>query len=258
MMLPDRLALTFRLTKDQHARLERSSRRMGLSKHAYLLAAMVRSFEEEELPAANRPTQYKPEPKPKPPLSSTNPGDESIDPSTDLRLLHTAKEIAEELRVLTAARIEELAIAGCMPHILIEGRRWYWRRQVFDYIREHLGTLIPGRPADKATTSGCRPEPTDVPDELRAEASSLRQADGDGYPSCVYFLIRNRAVVYVGQSCKLSTRLESHLREKTIDRILFLPVPEQDLRRVEAEYIRKLRPILNCQGRNTESEFRIQ
>lgn len=167
---------------------------------------------------------------------------EAIDPSKDLRLLRTAKEVADELRVITAARIEELAAAGYMPHIVIEGRRWYWRRQVYDYAREHMGTVVSGRPMDQEV--GQPPGPDEVPPDLRSEMHALRRAEGDGYPPCVYFLIREQAVIYVGQSRNFSSRIQQH-REKSFDYALFLPVPVEDLLRVEGEFIRRLRPPLN-------------
>lgn len=65
-------------------------------------------------------------------------------------------------------------------------------------------------------------------------------------PPCVYFLIHEDRVLYVGQSRNLASRLAQHGQDgKRWERALFLPVPEANLLRVEAEWITAPNPPLN-------------
>lgn len=73
--------------------------------------------------------------------------------------------------------------------------------------------------------------------------------------SGVYFLIARGRVKYVGQSVDVHNRVATHRREKQerFDRAVFIPVREALLLRVEALYIRLLRPEWNgTKGGSTE------
>jgi hypothetical protein len=60
--------------------------------------------------------------------------------------------------------------------------------------------------------------------------------------ACVYFLIRDDIVVYVGQSTNVHVRVADHRPDKQFDRVLYLPTRREDLERVEREFIGALRP----------------
>jgi hypothetical protein len=64
------------------------------------------------------------------------------------------------------------------------------------------------------------------------------------FPLCgVYFLCHEGEVVYVGQSTNLRCRLgNGNYPGKKYDSVYFLPLPPQELDRVEAAFIRTLRP----------------
>jgi hypothetical protein len=66
---------------------------------------------------------------------------------------------------------------------------------------------------------------------------------------CIYFLVRDDVVVYVGQSGNLHVRVNTHLRDKQFDRVLYLPTPLEDLDRVERGFILALQPEYNLQGK---------
>jgi hypothetical protein len=66
---------------------------------------------------------------------------------------------------------------------------------------------------------------------------------------CIYFLVRDDVVVYVGQSVNLHVRVNAHPRDKRFDRVLYLPTPLEDLDRVERGFILALQPEYNLQGK---------
>lgn len=68
--------------------------------------------------------------------------------------------------------------------------------------------------------------------------------DLDNRP-CVYFLIKDGRVVYVGQSISVLARLGVHVGSKDFDRVLLLPCEKHLLDVVESLYIRTLTPELN-------------
>lgn len=79
--------------------------------------------------------------------------------------------------------------------------------------------------------------------EIVRSAQPLSQANYSG----VYFLIHGEAVVYVGQSVNVITRIATHQTEgrKTFDRYAYVPCPPHLLDTMESLYIHALRPPLN-------------
>lgn len=65
--------------------------------------------------------------------------------------------------------------------------------------------------------------------------------------SAIYFLVEIGEVVYVGRSDDVDKRIEWHVAYSTMDfdRVLWLPVAEEDLAAYEAALIRFLRPRYN-------------
>lgn len=63
----------------------------------------------------------------------------------------------------------------------------------------------------------------------------------------VYFLLRGKTVVYVGQSLAFGGRLRTHLRDgsKSFDSFYFLSVPPELLDVVESYYVHQLQPEHN-------------
>ena len=62
---------------------------------------------------------------------------------------------------------------------------------------------------------------------------------------CVYFLIRDGEIVYVGQSRQLPKRIESHRSDKKFDRVLFVRVSQSVIDQVERRLIIELAPEYN-------------
>ena len=65
--------------------------------------------------------------------------------------------------------------------------------------------------------------------------------------SGIYFLIDRGEIVYIGQSTDLQKRISHHVfsEKKRFSHYFTIPVPEEDLDRVEADYIWKFTPRYN-------------
>ena len=61
----------------------------------------------------------------------------------------------------------------------------------------------------------------------------------------VYFLIKNKSVVYVGQSTSVYSRISTHQHIKDFDSIAWVPCELHILDRLESLYIHTFRPPLN-------------
>ena len=73
---------------------------------------------------------------------------------------------------------------------------------------------------------------------------SLIKIDMKMVSPCVYILIKENEVVYVGQSVNLLQRLAQH-REKDFDAAYYLPIPITDLIKTEKALIQDFNPPLN-------------
>ena len=65
----------------------------------------------------------------------------------------------------------------------------------------------------------------------------------------VYFLIENDAIVYVGQSIEVYSRLSAHFRSFTFDRVTIVECPRERLDSLELLYIQKFSPKHNKDGK---------
>lgn len=61
----------------------------------------------------------------------------------------------------------------------------------------------------------------------------------------IYFLIKDEKIVYVGQSINIQNRVQQHRMIKDFDRFTYVECKAEDLSKIEAMYINKLKPILN-------------
>jgi predicted GIY-YIG superfamily endonuclease len=67
-------------------------------------------------------------------------------------------------------------------------------------------------------------------------------------PKCgIYFLIKGKEIVYVGQSIHIPRRLKEHRKGKDFNRIFFIKCRPGDLDDLEKYYIREFVPRLNKQ-----------
>lgn len=62
---------------------------------------------------------------------------------------------------------------------------------------------------------------------------------------CVYFLIRDDTIVYVGQTNNLPGRVQAHLRDKIFDHVAWIHVPFDELNEAEFYYISRFVPNYN-------------
>tara|TARA_Y100000034_G_scaffold130767_1_gene190042 strand:+ start:580 stop:1191 length:612 start_codon:yes stop_codon:yes gene_type:complete len=84
-------------------------------------------------------------------------------------------------------------------------------------------------------------------EELMGEHKIVSKATSVGLSSGVYFLIKDGAVVYVGQSKKLLSRLGSHVRDNLgkFDSYCYITCDEGKLDALESLYIHLIRPKMN-------------
>ena len=173
------------------------------------------------------------------------PGVPSGGPS--LGSLKTADEVAKVVR-LTPERILELSHAQVLPHFRIDGGEPLFSVPILKaYVRQHLTVECAGAPLPLDLRPVVLSPPVQsVPIALAMVQERLREWPGIDIPPCVYFLVDGEAILYVGQSCNLPARLVQHRHSgRQWERVLLLPVPESDLLKVEAHWIRALAPIWN-------------
>jgi hypothetical protein len=164
--------------------------------------------------------------------------------------LKTAEQVAPVVR-LPAQRILELSQAQVLPHFRIDGGEPLFHIPVLRaYVRQYLTTECPGAPLPlDLRPVVVNPVVQVAPTALAMVQGRLCEWPGIDLPPCVYFLIAEETVLYVGQSRKLAARLAQHRDQgRQWERALFLPVPESELLRVEREWIRTLRPPWNRAG----------
>ena len=145
-------------------------------------------------------------------------------------------------------RLIELARNGFAPHILIDNRHyWFNRREIFTWAKDNLYLHFEGSALPKVmiVRDHAKADPYGMPESLVPMVGKLREFQGDPHGPCVYFLIDNDDVVYVGQSRSLASRIETHQKNKIFNRSVYLPCPEENLNDVESSLIRKLRPKYN-------------
>ena len=93
------------------------------------------------------------------------------------------------------------------------------------------------------------PKPKDL-DRLGERIKEFRYRD---FKPCVYFLLHDMEIVYIGQTTHLPTRLQSHQKDKEFNRSFYIEIPESDLLRVESALIKAFAPKLN--GKHGEREL---
>ena len=147
-------------------------------------------------------------------------------------------------------RLRELADAHYMPHARIDnGPPLFYKPDLQRWIRTHLVNLVNGKPLSDAVIVYLPPEPattSQIPEPLMAYRDELKVMVPEPAFPCVYFLILNREIVYVGQTINLAKRLQEHRAAgKEFDRALYLLVPEHELLSRESQFIKALRPRLN-------------
>ena len=72
----------------------------------------------------------------------------------------------------------------------------------------------------------------------------------DGRACGIYFLLRDKEIVYIGQSVDCFSRVSSHARDKmkNFNRACYVPVPQKELDDIEATMIALFKPEHNSRG----------
>lgn len=93
-----------------------------------------------------------------------------------------------------------------------------------------------------------------IPPSLGDIADKLHEYGETMFPPCVYFLMHEGRIIYVGQTVKLPLRIYQHRRgegrfpAKVFDRVLYLHVVPARLLSAEKYFIDLLQPELNRTG----------
>lgn len=171
-----------------------------------------------------------------------------------LSSLKTAEEVSAAVR-MSAARLMELAEACVVSHFRIDGGPpLFSLADLKSYVRQYLTAVHPGAPLPiDLRPIMLRSVENPVPLALAMVQERLCECPIADIPPCVYFLIENDAVLYIGQSRNLPARLSQHSQDgKRWNRVLFLPVPAERLLEVETEWIRTLQPPMNRTGNRNQ------
>jgi len=162
--------------------------------------------------------------------------------------LKTIEEAARELNI-DAERLRALADGGFAPHYRIDSGAPLFR---MSELKRWAGANLVERIAGRDLPAPIRivvpaPKVQDfrrVPIALR-EIAGLCDITDETLRTGIYFLCRDGALLYVGQSINVAYRVAEHSRRYEFDAVFFLPWPRDDLDRLEAALIRTLRPPIN-------------
>jgi len=168
---------------------------------------------------------------------------------------------ASELFDVPMTQLLKLAESKYVPHLRL-GKKvmfdfpvlkdWLQENQVID----NKGKDIPFTNVAYKLSEDILPDSKNVPLELSHLQGKLCQYNMHLFPPSVYFLVKDRRVVYVGQSVSFPSRVCSHVNLKVyehtkkdkrmkFDTVLFIPCPKSKLKKVEREYLDKLLPEFN-------------
>lgn len=165
----------------------------------------------------------------------------------NFRELVTAESASRAMKVITAERLLLYARAGHAPHVQVDGEIYFRMRAIREWVAANLAEDFKGQPLPRVLPVRVPMDEAALfpPPALASLGPLLRQASSLPAPPAVYFLVRGELVVYVGQSIAMVGRLRQHVTAKDFERVFYVVVPEAELLRVEAAFIRILRPLYN-------------
>lgn len=145
-----------------------------------------------------------------------------------------------------------------MPCLYLDGdlsRPFFMIGDVVEWIKhERLWVQDGAKMQIKVLALPDSPLAENVPAEL-ATVENLKELRANEQLPCVYFLLRGRVVVYVGQSVQLLRRIISHQADKEFDRVLFIVVPATQLSEIERKFIKLLKPEYNVMHNKSDIEL---
>ena len=160
--------------------------------------------------------------------------------------LVSSKKIKELREWLPKKTLEKYEDQGLVPHYVFNGKKAYMVNEVINWIKEELVECYDGfKLISKfySFSAGIK-KPKVIPNELIKHSEELVEFPMCT-PSCVYFLLDNIEIVYIGQSINLATRISQHMLVKDFNKVLYLPVPQENLLSVERFFIEHLTPKYN-------------
>lgn len=162
----------------------------------------------------------------------------------------------QKLSGVDSRRILELAEQGYAPCVRIDnGKPKFFGPDILPWIKQNLFQVQEGQPlpdAKKIKLNG--KESIKTPPDLLPIADKLLEIPVITFP-CVYFLIRNDRVQYVGLSRCFHARMGQHLGVKEFDRILIYPCSDENLEATEVAFIEQFKPPLN--SKETYGNFTV-
>ena len=97
-------------------------------------------------------------------------------------------------------------------------------------------------------------KPKDIPAELNFIKGQLREIT---WGCCVYFLLNDGQIVYIGSSANVGERMSQHRKTKTFDKVIYVEVEGKDahfkMSILEHILIKMLKPALNVRS-NTDRD----
>lgn len=162
----------------------------------------------------------------------------------------THQEIAEEMGI-EPERLLYMAQAGYAPCVLNEkGLPFFKKKDIESWVMRNMYTEQEGKEVPFRIVIFQKHEIAPdgpVPEEL-ISIEGLQEFIQPILPPCVYFLIRENEVVYVGQSVHgPGARCWQHKKDKDFDRCFFMSIPEHRLRDVEKQFRLTLIPEYNTE-----------
>lgn len=161
--------------------------------------------------------------------------------------LMTAEEAAKYCHI-TPRRLIEFAKSGIAPCVIIDEDTYlFFKTDLLSWAKKNLVRAQPGQDFDFQLNviSGTPAEVHAIPDCLIPVSHRLKTLGNFGSNPVIYFLVKGASVVYVGQSLSLGGRISSHSNDKDFDYVLYFHYPKEFLNKVEAAFIRVLRPKYN-------------
>jgi len=160
---------------------------------------------------------------------------------------YSAQDI-EDLTGVSHTRLQDLAKSNYAPCIISETGEIYFKKQeIIRWMKNNLFVENEGQelPFRISVYSFNPPEiDSSIPKEL-SDVPGLAQYTDIHFPPCIYFLVKDDKVIYVGQTTNLPARLIQHEKDKVYSRAFYITVPRRELDRVERDFIHILQPRLN-------------
>lgn len=164
--------------------------------------------------------------------------------------LKTAKFISD-LTQMTPKRLIQLAQDGFLPHTIVDGKILFHKPTVLSYIKKHFSediepTILPPKVCFYYSADTKRVNHQTLPKQLMNYHDEILDYSIHMVPPCIYFLVRDIEIMYVGQTVCLPGRVSQHVKEKPhFNKVYYFPVPKENLLEIERKVILEMEPPWN-------------